>query len=265
MKTFDEYLASKPAGAILLLGSPGVGKTTLATQLPRPGLIELDNNIRGPLKTIVEQKLKTAIKFDVPHIDASGKTVPRQQRWKAFAASAATFVADPSIDTIVVDSLTLWQQYLEDEVRLQQGRKMADNVKTFVDEPLAIQDWRPFAGLAKECIIMLKSTGKRIVFIGHIDDRPDESKETPKDGSGALMKYVNFPGQLRLTMAGLFDDVWFMTSESKIVGQTRTQIRTIQTATSDFRDATLGLKTSYNVPFKWDVTDLSKLDSALSL
>jgi hypothetical protein len=267
MKSFSDFSTSA-TGNILLLGDPGTGKTTLCTQLKRPYFLQCDGNFKGPLFAIRESGLKLDFKYDMPHIDDAGVVVPRKERLRNFAKLLNIAMADPTIDTIIIDSLTTWQRMIEDEVRVQQNRAIADGIKVFHDEPLAKQDWRPFAGIAMEIIMKLKAwaqaMNKLSVFIGHIDTRTDESKEKPKDDNATPhLKYINFPGMLRQSMGGLFDDVWIIETDRKLVNGKLATVRQLKTGPDDFRDKPLGLKTSIKTGHRFDL-DFIKLNALLS-
>ena len=257
--TLSDYAASAPP-SILLLGPPGTGKTILCAQLfPKSFIIEADNNLRGPVNFMKAHNLPLTAQAGVPHIDKDGKVVPRQGRFKAYAAMGNAALADPNIDTVVNDSLTTISDYVMDEVRVQQGRKIADGVTSFKDDAMQIQDWGCFSTIMKHIIISQKASGKRSVWIGHIDTREDEGIE----GSKVLKKYVNCPGQLREQISGYFDEVWILGIEERVVAGKLQYVRVIRTVPENFRDAGLGLKTSTNLGYKFDV-DYAKMKGALA-
>lgn len=243
--------------AILLIGPPGVGKTVLTTQLPKPYILQCDNNLKGPADFLKRNGLNSDVQFDIPHVK-DDKLVARKDRYKRFAELGNAALANPDIETIVVDSLTTLVDYVIDEVRVQQQRKIADGVVVFKDDPMQIQDWGAFAYLLKQLIIAFKSSGKRIVFTAHVDTREDEQTE----GSKTLYKYIAVPGQLRETIAGYFDEVWFLTQEQKTTAQGTKMLRYLQTAPSSFRENSLGLKTAVGLGYKFEL-DFVKLKEAL--
>jgi len=259
MKTLNDILTTQKA-CILLVGPPGSGKTVLATQFPKPYLLECDNNLKGPAQFIKDNGLSTDLRFDIPHLDAEGKMLPRAMRYKNFAALGNKVMEDPTIETIIVDSLTTLVDYVIDEVRVQQGRKIADGKTVFKDDAMQIQDWGAFAYILKQLIIAFKSSGKRVIFTAHVETREDESSESSK----TLYRYIACPGQLRETIAGYFDEVWHITQEQKTVNGKLANVRFLNTAPSSFREAPLGLKTaSSGLGIKFEL-DFKKLVSLVS-
>lgn len=225
-------------GAILLLGYPGAGKTTLCTQLPAPWILHTDNNIQGPLRYLKSNPaLSQTLKFDV-----IPKGTKRQDKYAIVSQLTIAACNDPTIHTLGFE-LTSLVDIMLDEVRRQQGRAFADGVKTFIDAPLQIQDWGAFAALLKNFVITVKSAGKIAVFNAHVETKEDVNDDSK---SARLLKYISCPGQLRETLAGYFDEVWMIEMEEAARGTPATvqTVRYLRTAPSSSKDAALGLKTS---------------------
>lgn len=231
---------AKKVYSLLLLGAPKVGKTTLATQFPRPYIIDLDGNMGGPADYIQREKLKLDVQWDTVNVDESGKTVPRPARYDRFYKLFVGAMQSPNFDTIVFDSTTTLNEVLMDRVRVLQGRPIAPppspEPSRVKDGQLEIQDWGAFAGLWYNLIMDAKAYGKHLIFNSHtvID----------KGADGVVRETINIPGKTAGYMPGLFSDVWMLTKEEKYVGGKATTVRFIQQSPADSSQRLLGLGTS---------------------
>lgn len=243
-------LKTSNRSAVLFIGPPGTAKTTTCTQLSRPIIFNTDNNYKGAVLYARDNHLKDDAEIIVPHIKEDGSIVPRQDRFNELSKLVSAAIASPDYDTIVIDSLTTFADYAFDEVRRQQ--------KVPLDSAMQIQQWGAFAALCKHFFIGLKSSGKQVIVTGHVEAREDESTE----GSKVLLKYLSFPGQLRETLAGLFDEVWIASIEPKVVNGVQKHIRYLRTQPDSFREAALGLKSAVGIGAKFEL-DYKKLQELL--
>lgn len=260
MKSLDSFVSSN-SGAILLIGPPGVGKTTTCTQLPAPWICHTDDNIKRAVLAIRNSngKLKADFKYDIPLRDAKDKPIPRELRYKEVSRVSIEAANDPSIKTLCFE-LTSLVDILLDEVSRQEGWKLADGVNRFNDDPFQIQGWQKFANLLKNFIITMKSTGKLVVFSAHVESKDDvnDDGKNPK-----ILKYISCPGKMRETLAGMFDEVWLLEIEERTTASGVQSIRTLRTQPSGFREAALGLVSATQLGRKIDL-DIPTLTAKLA-
>ena len=133
MKSLSELSTAR--GSVLLLGPPGAGKTTLCTQLV-DYIVESDGNYRGPLHMLQSNSsLRSDVKWDFPQLtdDMKGST-PRVERWQRMCKMIET-AHTSGVRKLALSSMTTVCDFAMDEVRRQQGRKIADGIKILSDDP----------------------------------------------------------------------------------------------------------------------------------
>jgi hypothetical protein len=252
--SFINYIHTAPT-SILIVGPPGVGKTVLLTQLPKPYIALTDANPKNAYSYVTREKLKADVEFDIPHIRPDGTLVPRSERYAAWskcmtdAATAKLPDGTAKYETICTDSMTTWQDYVADQIRKENKKKIRGEAGAQTDDPISQPDYGALYGVAKQAVMNIKALGKRAVFTAHVESREDES-----GASKNLLKYISFPGKLKEQIAGLFDEVWFM-DKRLVSGVTKIFLRTVP---ADFRENGLGLKSGVGIAHEWEV-DYQKL------
>jgi hypothetical protein len=238
---------------LLLLGAPGSGKTVLGCMLPKPLIIDLDNNIEGPITFLSQQKTLTdAEAADViivrPFIDGNGQLLKRADRWGAMGRAITAYLKEyPDRQTIFIDSLSALVAAGMDEVRRQAKIYIAEgelgdpkDLDKTVDEPMRIQDWGAFASLMEQFFIRLSGRGLYVVTTAHTKD------EEVGEGTGIYKTFINCPGAFREKIAGMFTECWLVSREAKGTGTSATSEVFIQTVAGG-RLAPLGLKSAKQV------------------
>jgi hypothetical protein len=256
MKSSTDFLPSLPQ-SFLLIGAPGTGKTTIALQLPKPFILDCDGNLNGPVKFLNAGKRLTQPWFyDTPFTDAKGKPTPRVKLLERCTELLSEAANDPNVETIVIDSLTSFVQFVFIQVLVNQKRPPSEGFNvTISDSAFEQRDWGVFFGLMQRTIFWLKGCGKRIVICAHIKTDKDDMK-------GTLLNFINVPGQIRDFLSGWFEEAWQVTVETTGVPGTATFKETRKVLTvPDSRSANLGLKTSSGLGTSFNPDDISKLIS----
>jgi hypothetical protein len=140
---------------MILVGMPKSGKTTLAASWPGSYVLELEpgggDRIDGrvhEIKSLVE--FRDALKL---------------------------LIAEPSVKTIVVDSIDVLSDWFEDEIARAAG------LTSMTDRKAGVDGWSLWADLRKKLeslIHYLKSSGKFVILIAH-------TKDPKVDASGSII------------------------------------------------------------------------------
>lgn len=257
MQNFANY-SHIESTALLLLGSPGSGKSTRALEFPGVYVFDADRNLSGPLRFMQKQgKDLSTIKFDYGDQTSDGKPVSPFFRWQHMAECLRNAIADPEIKTIVLDGISAIQEMVKDDIFRQRvgpqiiskGREVLITEANRSLGQLTEPEWGIYGRYWNALISSLKSTRKTIVVTGHDETRQNEQN--------SIWEYtLSLQGQQRYKFAGLFSDVILCQSKTTGSGPTEQkmwQYRTCPVGEQDKR----GLKDSFQLDAVF--TDFSKL------
>lgn len=216
---------------LLLKGEPGSGKTFKSAHWPRPVIFSFDNNLSGLRRLSPERR--AAIRVINPRLDDAGKKIDDTKIWDVFVQRLAACASDPTVGTIVIDSLTTMAEVLMDKI-LGTGAP---------SKKVEIQHWGDFARYLKwlgENLMCANDLDKHVVLIAH--EQIDKEELT-----GRVKYLLNIGGQMKHGFDLYFTDCWRTYTKGNSTGGVDYWVRTLPT---DYHSA----KTSMDVKpdFKWD-------------
>ena len=227
MKSSDQFLTTGNL-AVLVVGDPKTGHTSLGMAFPGLGVLDLDNNLASAVRRFGPTRPK--FKFTQPALLDDGKPRPVGERWVQVVNETKAMIADPEVQTILCDGLGTLSIYLQDHIlkaALDAGtaspktRTVAFD-STAVDRRvpnMELQHFGDFARLLRMYVMMVRSSGKYFVMTSHQSGDTDEVTK-------AIHYVLAIPGQLKDTLGGLFTDVWATSVTPYGLGQHRYEIRT---------------------------------------
>lgn len=223
-KKFDE---KKTPITLLLKGPSGARKTTKAVQFPRPVLFNFDNNISG-LRNLPPE-LVAKLRIVNPQDGLKGDIQPIQI-WDNFVKQLELVSDDPSVGTIIIDSLTTLAERLLDKI-------------VGSDSPSAsvqIQHWGDFTKYLKwlgDELLCNPSLDKNVIVIAH-------------EQLTMLNNYTLAIGSRLKDSFGLyFTDVWRCYAQKPVSGPVKYMVRVSPTQQFDAKCSLRGLPDE----FEWDV------------
>lgn len=229
MKSSTDYQTNQ-SFALLLLGRPKSGKTTLSLRFPNCYIADCDNNLGSAVRILSKNH---PFKYDTINVDDNGKPIPPEERYLRLNTCLANAAEDSEIKTLIIDGCISLQEYIQDDIK----RQVWANEKKRLTQ-LRIQDWGTVAHYWRQLVTRIRSCGKMVIFTAHTKLERDEL-------DGSITHQVLVQGQMKDCLAGLFSDCWLTFVESQIVGQKRVSEYKIRT-TQDAKYLDLG--TSLNLP-----------------
>ncbi len=221
---------AKPV-TLLLKGDSGSGKTFKAAQFPKPTIFNFDNNLSGLRK--LPDEIRKDIRVINPRFGADGKPVDDLKVWTNFVEILGQVVSDPSVGTIIIDSLTTMAEVLMDKIV-----KTSDPSKS-----VEIQHWGEFSRYLKwlgEELLCANDLDKHIVIIAHEQILVEKI-------TGKVKYLLSIGGQTKSNFDLYFTDCWRVYTKPAQGGGVDYWIRTLPT---EYHTG----KTSLALPpdFKWD-------------
>jgi hypothetical protein len=197
MKSSKLYKPSLSFG-LLLQGKPKTGKTTICLAFPGVYIADCDNNLGGAVRRYRELRPDMEFKYDTINQADDGSAIPSADRWNRLVECCKAAAADPTVRTIVVDSLSEVNDYLCDYI-------VASKPAT-EEKQMTIKDWVPYKSLMTKFVTTFRSVGKLFIMTCHELAEKDE-------GSGVLIYKPHMQSKLQDNFGGFFSDVWLTVSE----------------------------------------------------
>lgn len=237
MKSAKDYIESAKT-TLVLVGSPGTGKTTTSLMFPKPYIFNADNNLRGALAYLKSKGFEPDFTYDDYDKDDNGKPVDKRLQYahmiKCIQAAGAS-----DCETIIIDGATAVSEIIGYKCLSAGGLTIGDGINT-IDATMRIQDWGVFSGLWRFLVQTVKSFNKHSVFICHVDIDKDEI-------TGVQKEFIAIPGRFSKLISGYANEAWLaqLDTETRVNGklETRRMIHTIP----GLRQDKLGLKTTSNI------------------
>jgi hypothetical protein len=225
--------------SILIFGPAGTGKTTLSLRLPRPFILNIDQNLAGPTKVFNREGnlANKHITFENVHLDDSGKPIPIALQLDRRVIPLLEMACNsPDFDTIVLDTTTTLNPIIQAHILAKFPTKTGN---------MEIPSWGVYLNIWQKIIFSLRMSDKTCVFNGH-----ETFKENELDKS---VRYaLALPGATGELLPALFTDVWRTEVEQGIIAgkpASKYFVRTYQDAQHP------GLKASIDCPQRWEATE----------
>ena len=166
-------------GLFILVGHPKSGKTTLAASFPDSYVLELEegggDRVNGRI-------------HDIDNLND-------------FRLALAAAISEPSIKTVVIDSIDVMSDWLEDEIAKQHGLDTISQRKEGVN---SFAVWDDFKKRIEGMVDYFKKSGKLIILIAHC-----RAPKTDDNGAVVTPAGINVPGKAGGFLAAQADMIGF--------------------------------------------------------
>lgn len=189
-------LKPKDPMSILLLGPPGSFKTTLALQFPKVGVMDCDSNLDGPERWVRKTNPTLSYGFVNINRDDKGNELNPWDKFDNLQMQLKLAKANPEIQTIVIDTMTMVNEFIVQKVLKEQGQSM---MRPMDYQPMKSHYWRLLVG-------GIRGAGKTTIVTCHevILTQPGKTVMTEE-----IVGYKpSVSGGIADYFGGFFTDIW---------------------------------------------------------
>jgi len=233
MKTSSPETPKTPSPpSILLIGPPGGGKTTLALQFPGVAIMDCDGNLDGPERFLRKERLKSlAYKYESFRQYDNGKPIAVEDAFPLLVESVKACYSNPTIKTVVIDSLTHVNEFIIRNVLAKQN-------KTKNPLEMEMRDWIPFKSKAYQLLVgALQGCGKTTICTCH------EKILTETAGIDFKERVIGyspaFQGGVTDYFGAFFTDMWRCEARQGLGGEQEFWVTPTKTPKSDLKNSLL--------------------------
>lgn len=220
--------------AILIVGEPKTGKSSLSMAFPEPAYIDWDQN----LGSAVRRAPGKSFDYCQPGIKDDGTQRPVGEQWKYAVEETKAIISNPKYKTIVIDGLGLMCSALCDHI-INEGKLSGAN-KT---GKMELQNYGDLSRLLRNYVMLVRSSGKFLVVTSHqVGDKDDVT--------GVIRYVLAIPGQSKDTLGGCFTDVWATMARPKGLNEVVYELRTKPTGQHVALGASFPIESSIDITNK---------------